>query len=256
MIFNRRRRCRAGAAPARRAASLHGKELSLEDLGSCLSDGMTIGIGGWGYQHKPMTLVRHVLESDVRDLTLVTFGGPEVAMLCASGKVSRIIQGVVAADRLLRDKNGADRNGAAGLVEMDRQLLELALQAAAMRLPFLPLHYDATGAVFGDSRLETIRSPYGNGEPLLAVPAIGLDVAFVHVDRADYAGNIELDRDDCYFDDLLAGAARLCFVSCDELVSALSPANPLRASRNPILSGQVSAVIHAPSAPGVTDAIR
>ena len=41
-----------------------------------LRDGMTLGIGGWGPRRKPMALVREILRSPLRDLTLVRYGGP------------------------------------------------------------------------------------------------------------------------------------------------------------------------------------
>ena len=39
-----------------------------------LRDGMTLGIGGWGSRRKPMALVREILRSDLKDLTVVTYG--------------------------------------------------------------------------------------------------------------------------------------------------------------------------------------
>ena len=41
-----------------------------------LSDGMTLGIGGWGPRRKPMALVREILRSSLTDLTIVAYGGP------------------------------------------------------------------------------------------------------------------------------------------------------------------------------------
>ena len=37
---------------------------------------MTIGIGGWGSRRKPMALVRAILRSPLRDLTIVSYAGP------------------------------------------------------------------------------------------------------------------------------------------------------------------------------------
>ncbi|MBK5289322.1 MAG: acyl CoA--acetate/3-ketoacid CoA transferase subunit alpha, partial [Acidimicrobiia bacterium] len=48
---------------------------------------MTIGIGGWGSRRKPMSLVRALARSDVKDLTVVSYGGPDLGLLCATGKV-------------------------------------------------------------------------------------------------------------------------------------------------------------------------
>ena len=46
-----------------------------------LQDGMTIGIGGWGPRRKPMALIREILRSDLKDLTIVSYGGADVGTL-------------------------------------------------------------------------------------------------------------------------------------------------------------------------------
>ena len=51
------------------------KLASAEDALSVIENGMTVGIGGWGPRRKPMALVRALLRSDVRDLTVVAYGG-------------------------------------------------------------------------------------------------------------------------------------------------------------------------------------
>lgn len=56
-----------------------------------LRDGMTIGVGGWGPRRKPMALIREILRSPLRELTVVSYGGADVGMLCAAGKVKRIV---------------------------------------------------------------------------------------------------------------------------------------------------------------------
>ncbi len=61
-----------------------------------LSSGMTIGFGGWASRRKPMSVVRAILRSDLTDLTVVSWGGPDVGLLCASGKVKRLVYAFVA----------------------------------------------------------------------------------------------------------------------------------------------------------------
>ena len=48
------------------------KLLSPADIVARLRSGMTLGIGGWGGRRKPMGLVREILRSSLRDLTLVS----------------------------------------------------------------------------------------------------------------------------------------------------------------------------------------
>ena len=52
------------------------------------------------------------------------------------------------------------------------------------------------------------------------MPAINLDVALLHVDRADSRGVCQIAGPDIYMDDLFARAATNTFVSCDELVDS------------------------------------
>src|SRR5438309_1347258 len=54
------------------------KRMSLADVVGELRDGMTVGVGGWGSRRKPMALIREILRSPVRDLTIVSYGGPDV----------------------------------------------------------------------------------------------------------------------------------------------------------------------------------
>jgi glutaconate CoA-transferase subunit A len=68
-----------------------------------LRSGMTIGIGGWGSRRKPMALVRAILRSDLAGLTVVSYGGPDVGLLCAAGKVRRLVFGFVSLDSIPLD---------------------------------------------------------------------------------------------------------------------------------------------------------
>ena len=76
------------------------KRLSLDDLVGELRSGMAIGIGGWGSRRKPMAAVRAILPSDLTDLTVVSYGGPDVGLLCAAGKVAKVVFGFVTLDSI------------------------------------------------------------------------------------------------------------------------------------------------------------
>jgi glutaconate CoA-transferase subunit A len=98
-------------------------------------------------------------------------------------------------------------------------MLQWGLYAASLRLPFLP-----TRAGLGSDLmrvnpwLRTVRSPYDDGEDLVAMPALPLDAALFHMNRADQAGNGQYLGDDPYFDALFAMAARRRFLSCERLI--------------------------------------
>ena len=76
------------------------KRTTLSEVVAGLTDGMTIGIGGWGSRRKPMALVREILRSPPRDLTIVSYGGPDVGLLCATGKARKVAYGFVSLDSI------------------------------------------------------------------------------------------------------------------------------------------------------------
>jgi glutaconate CoA-transferase subunit A len=94
--------------------------------------------------------------------------------------------------------------------------------------------------------LRTVRSPYEDGEELVAVPAIPLDVAIVHMNRADVRGNAQFLGPDLYFDDLLLGAAKRRFVSCEKLVATEELAREGSFPTLRIHRGMVDGVVEAP----------
>jgi glutaconate CoA-transferase subunit A len=186
-----------------------------------LRDGMTIGIGGWGSRRKPMALVREILRSPLRDLTLVSYGGPDVGLLCAAGKLRKLVYGFVSLDSIPLEPHfrAARQAGAIEAAELDEGMLQWGLYAAALRLPFLPTRAGLGSDVLRiNPELRLVRSPYADGEELVAMPAIPLDVALVHVNRADARGNGQFLGPDPYFDDLFCMAARRRFASCEKVV--------------------------------------
>lgn len=198
------------------------KRMTPDEVVAELRDGMTIGIGGWGSRRKPMALVRAILRSPVRDLTVVSFGGPDVGLLCSAGKVRELVFGFVSLDSIPYDPwfGRVRQAGAIAVREMDEGMVVAGLRAAAQRLPFLPIRAGlGSDVITYDPSLRTVRSPYADGEELVAMPALELDVALVHLNRADQHGNASYLGPDPYFDDLFCLAAQRRFVSCEQVVS-------------------------------------
>jgi len=159
-----------------------------EDVIGELSSGMTIGIGGWGSRRKPMSLVRAILRSDLTDLTVVTYGGPDAGLLCAAGKVRRLVYGFVSLDSIALDPHfrAIRQAGNLEVTEYDEGMLQWGLYAAGIRVPFLPTRAGLGSDIMRvNPELKTVADPYGSGEELVAVPALHLDAALVHMNRAD-----------------------------------------------------------------------
>jgi len=192
-----------------------------DDVAGELRSGMTIGIGGWGSRRKPMALVRAILRSGLKDLEIVSYGGPDVGLLAAGGHVRRVVCGFVSLDTIALEPHFrlGRQQGTVELTELDEGMLHWGLLAAAHRLPFLPIRAGLGSDVPRvNPGLHTVRSPYADGEELIAMPALRLDAALIHLNRADAAGNGQYLGPDPYFDDLFCLAAERAFVSCERIV--------------------------------------
>ena len=219
------------------------KRTTVEDIVGELRSGMTLGLGGWGSRRKPMAAVRALCRSDLTDLTIVAYGGPDVGLLCATGKVRKVVCGFVTLDSIALDPHWrvARQQGRVEVMELDEGMFFQGLQAAAWRVPFLPTRAGLGSDVLTiNPDLRLVRSPYGADSPyvrhpadaeveLVAMPALQLDAAIVHTNRADVAGNGQILGPDAFFDPLFLGAAERRFVTTERVVAngALADEGPL-----------------------------
>ncbi len=197
------------------------KTMTAEEVVGRLESGMTIGIGGWGSRRKPMALVRALLRSDLTDLTVVSYGGPDVGLLAAAGKVRKVVAAFATLDSVPLEPHfvTARQSGAIEMVELDEAMVMWGLTAAAQRLPFMPVRAGLGSDLMSvNPSLRTVTSPYEDREEFIAVPALRLDAALVHLNRADAHGNGQYLGPDPYFDDLFCEAADTAYVSCERIV--------------------------------------
>ncbi len=198
------------------------KRMTIDDVVSELHDGMTIGIGGWGSRRKPMAFVRAILRSSLKDLTIVSYGGPDVGLLCKSGQARKIVYGFVSLDSIPLEPHFriARQTGTVEAEEYDEGMFQWGLRAAAQRVSFLPTRAGlGTDLLESNPRLKLVTSPYADGEVYVAMPALHLDVALVHMNRADQGGNAQFLGPDPFYDDLFCLAADKRYVSCERLVA-------------------------------------
>ena len=197
------------------------KQLTTEDVVGRLENGMTVGIGGWGSRRKPMALVRAILRSDLTDLRIVSFAGPDVGLLLQAGKASHVTYAFATLDSIPLEPlfSRARQEATASFREWDEGMFATGLRAAAQRVPFLPMRAGLGSAVLeNDPTLRLVTSPYDDATELVAVPGLSLDVALVHMNRADVYGNAQYLGPDPFFDDLFCMAADQAFVSCEQIV--------------------------------------
>jgi glutaconate CoA-transferase subunit A len=194
--------------------------MTADEVAARIGDGMTVGIGGWGSRRKPMSIVRALLRTDVQDLTVVSYGGPEIGLLCRAGKVRKVVYGFVTLDSIPLDPNfrAAREAGAVDVEEYDEGMILAGLNAAAQRLPFFPIRAGLGSDVLtANPHLRVVDSPYDD-DRVVAMPPLRLDVALVHLNAADERGNGQYLGPDPLFDDLYCMAAERAYVSCERIV--------------------------------------
>src|SRR4051794_19022203 len=125
----------AGATSGRSRPTMADKRATIDGVVGEIRDGMTIGIGGWGSRRKPMSFVRALCRTDVKDLTVVSYGGPDVGLLCATGKVRKVVFAFVSLDSIALEPHfrNARQAGTVEALELDEGMFLLGLQAAAWR---------------------------------------------------------------------------------------------------------------------------
>ena len=180
-----------------------------------------------------------------------------MGLLCAAGKVKKLVFGFVSLDSIPLDPlfRAARQQGSIEVAEYDEGMVQLGLYAAATRLPFVPTRV-GLGSLVADTNpgLRTVLDPYG-GEELIAMPPLKLDAALVHMNRADERGNAQFLGPDPYFDDLFCAAADDAYVSCEQVV----PTEELTKAAHPVtvrISRMlVTGVVEAPNGAHFTSCV-
>lgn len=186
-------------------------------------DGMTIAIGGFINAAHPMLVVRGLIRRGFKNLTIVgaASAGLELDLLIASGCVSKVAAPYISGEKLAPIGpafRAAAESGRLSVYELDEALYYCALRAAAQRVPFNPWK-SGVGTSFPkiNPAIKEIDDPI-SGEKVLAIPALNIDVAFLHAAASDRYGNVQHNGHG-YGDRAIAAAADLIFVQVERIVS-------------------------------------
>ena len=189
-----------------------------------------------------MALVREILRSPLKDLTIVSYGGPDVGLLCATKKVEKVAFGFVSLDSIPLEPHfrGARQRGEIETFELDEGMFQWGLYAAAnaAALPARRAPGSApTSCSVNPAAASTVRSPYDDGEELVAMPAIELDVAFDPHEPRRREGQRPVPRARPLLRrPLLHGAAKRRFMTCEKLVE----------TKDLLKEGSVHTLLHQP----------
>jgi glutaconate CoA-transferase subunit A len=202
------------------------RQSKIVDIASAVAhvkDGMTIAIGGFINSSHPMMVVRELIRRRFKNLTIVgaASSGLEVDLLIAAGVARKIVAPYVGAEGLAAIGpafRAAAERGLIDVFELDEAMFYAGLRAAAQRVPFNPWR-SGVGTSFPEMNpaIKVFKDPC-NGETLLAIPAIDIDVAFLHAAVSDAYGNVQYIGH-AYGDRAIYAAADLTFVQVEQIVS-------------------------------------
>jgi glutaconate CoA-transferase, subunit A len=220
--------------------------ISVEQASAQIADGMTVGVGGFINSGHPMAVLRQLIRDRKRNLTVVgaASAGLEIDMLIAAGCVRKVIAPYVGAEGLIGIGPAfrrAAQGGTLEIAEMDEALYYAGLRAAAQCLPFNPWQAGLRTSIpaLNPSILE-FTDPISH-QPMLAVPAINIDVCLLHAARSDPYGNVQ-HNGTSYGDTALAAAADVTIASVETVV----PVEAIRANPMATTIPGADAVVRAP----------
>ena len=192
------------------------KRISYADLRSHFHDGMSILFGGFMGVGTPDGIVREILESGIKDLTIIgndtAFVDTGVGVLIANRRVKKVIASHIGTN-----------------AETGRQMI-----AGEIEVELVPQGTLAERIRCGGSGLGGVLTPTGvgtivedgktklsfDGIEYLVERALRADLAIVKAHRADTKGNLTYRRAARNFNPLIAMAADYVVAEADEIVAA------------------------------------
>jgi glutaconate CoA-transferase subunit A len=194
--------------------------VSIEDAISSIREDACLAFGGFDIVRAPMSLVFELARRGKRRLELVSPPNPlAVDILIGAG----IVRKATLAFSGFQHEDGfavgpmwkkAVESGVIDFREIDAYAILCGLRAAAMGLPFLPVT-DIDGSELRDlERWRQIEEPFSRKTITVTRP-IKPDVALVHAQAADRAGNLYIE--DPIIDELVAKASRRVIASVEEI---------------------------------------
>lgn len=190
------------------------KLITLQDAAGFFRDGMTIMVGGFMGVGTPPRLVEALLESGVRDLTLIAndtaFVDTGIGPLIVNGRVSKVIASHIGTN----PETG--RRMIAG--EMDVQLVPQGTLIEQIRCGGAGLGGFLTPTGVGTIVEDGKQTMTLEGKTWLLERPLRADLALIRAHRADMLGNLTYQLSAQNFNPLIALAADITLVEPDEMV--------------------------------------
>lgn len=222
------------------------KLTSLDDAVARVADGSYVAFGGCLYSRTPLALIWALLRRRPKGLTIArNLMGCEGEWCMVTGAAQKVVASWMAVglpwglSRIMREYA---ESGRVLMEEWSHLALGLRFRAGAMGVPFLPSLTMLGSDLMEVRGTQRIICPY-TGATLHAIPALFLDVALIHVHRADRFGNCQIDGYP-HMDLDIVLAASTVLVTAEEIV----PENEIRSRPDAtVIPGfVVDALVHVP----------
>ncbi|MBP6018999.1 MAG: CoA transferase subunit A [Burkholderiaceae bacterium] len=197
------------------------KRTDLRSAIASLHEGDSVALGGMTLYRRPVAAALALAAAKKRGLEIICLtGGIETDLLIGAGCVRTLRSCYTGLEivGLAPHYTRAVQNSSITLIEETEYTLSYGLQAASMRVPFLPMlgALARTDILTVRPDLKQFECPI-TGQNLIAVPALEIDVAIIHVTAADHAGNCNL-QGQLAFDPYLPTVAKLTIVTAEHIV--------------------------------------
>jgi 3-oxoacid CoA-transferase subunit A/glutaconate CoA-transferase subunit A len=208
-------------------------------------DGCYIGTELYGTVRCPMSLAREVVRQGRKDLRVCGQGVLELDLWLGAGIVKKLdityigleVYGIPPSLRRAVESGQVET-----CVEWSNASISWRMKAAAMGVPFLPTRAMLGTDMLKYSAAKVVEDPF-TGIKVALLPALILDVALIHVHRADKYGNCQIEGISGFALEMSRACKRLV-ISAEEIV----PTGEIRKypDRTMIPYYLVDAVVHAP----------
>ena len=212
--------------------SMHDAVAKFVESGDCIC------FGGFTTNRKPYAAQAEILRQGQKDFTV--WAGPaggDWDMMIGEGRVKAYINCYTANSgytNVARRFRAAIEAGELVYEDYSQDVMMLALHAASLGLPFLPVRLMQGSGLMkywgidaetrktldkvDDLKCVEMENPFNPGEKVVACPVPHLDTAIIHVQKASPDGTCIIEGDE-FHDVDIAVAARKVIVTCEELVS-------------------------------------
>ena len=184
-----------------------------------VKDGDYIGTELYGTVRCPSSLVYELIRQGKRDLGVAGQGVLELDMLIAAGLVNRLdityigmeVYGVSNSLRRAVESGQITR-----VAEWSNAGITWRFKAASIGAPFIAVRSMLGTDTMKYSAAKAVECPF-TGQTVCLIPALILDVALIHVHRADMHGNCQIDGISGFAHEMARAAKRL-IVSAEEII--------------------------------------